>query len=149
MTTDNRANEPTEAQVEAAAKALKKHRHVVVAPGPHRCSCGYVLDGWAAAHKLHAARAILEAAQEAAPQAESEHQHEWDSETTPPRMTCQCASPLPSSGVDEDKLAEVIRKLRFNDEGCRDDGIDCTESVSDHADEIARAVAAWLKGQER
>jgi hypothetical protein len=56
---------------------------------------------------------------------------------------------VPSSGVDVDELAEVIRKLRFDDEGCWADGIDCTESVSDHADVIARAVAEWLKGQER
>lgn len=56
------ASEPTDEQVERAAKALESHRHVMVAPGPHECSCGEELDGWAAAHRRHQARAVLKAA---------------------------------------------------------------------------------------
>ena len=56
---------------------------------------------------------------------------------------------LPSSTVDEGKIAEVVRGLEFNDAGCWGGGIDCTESVSDHAEEIARAVVEAIGGESR
>lgn len=49
------------------ADEMERHRHVMVAPGPHQCSCSFVMSedpgfsGWAREHKLHVARAIIEA----------------------------------------------------------------------------------------
>lgn len=49
------------------ANEMERHRHVMVAPGPHRCSCGFVMSenpgfsGWAREHKLHVARVVVEA----------------------------------------------------------------------------------------
>lgn len=51
-----------EARVEAAVEEARKHRHIMVAPGPHKCSCGAVLDGFAEAHSRHRAKATLAAA---------------------------------------------------------------------------------------
>lgn len=89
--------------------------------------------------------AALVAAQGTAPQAESKCQ-------TCSREASFCAHcvaemelvpVLPSSGVDEDKLAEVIEseidKLRHE-----------TRLYPDiYKTQVARAVAEWLKGQER
>lgn len=94
------------------------------------------------------------AAQGAAPQAESEDNvmcrcghgtgsHDFSDPQEPCReIVCDCrgwfgVSPvLPSSGVDEDKLAEVI-------------GYAYNSEHHDPATHAARAVAEWLKGQER
>lgn len=49
------------------ADEMERHRHVMVAPGPHQCSCSFVMSedpgfsGWAREHKLHVARAVVEA----------------------------------------------------------------------------------------
>lgn len=120
MTTDNRTNEPkqtktkssqdfvfTEAQVEAAAKAIERIPHIV----------------WNSPTRQDAmtlARAALVAAQGAAP--------------------------VPSSGIDEEKLAEVIGKARTT--SVRDsDGVKSV--VMESNEQIARAVAEWLRGQGR
>ena len=50
---------------EKVADEIGRHLYVMVAPGPHECTCGAVLDyeqrGYARAHKLHQARALCEA----------------------------------------------------------------------------------------
>lgn len=81
-----------------------------------------------------AALAALAAAQGAAPQAESEHEHLLKA-----RALHQTNSGLPSSTVDEDALAEVIRRSYENEQGLkiRDDK------------RTARAVAEWLRGESR
>lgn len=60
-------------------------------------------------------------------------------------VTTMLAAPaLPSSGVDEDKLAEVIGKARTT--SVRDsDGVKSV--VMESNEQIARAVAEWLKGR--
>ena len=86
MTTDNRANEPTEAQVEAAAKAL-------------RADEGFMEEVHSALEvswSEYIARLVLAAAQGAAPQAESD----WRLDVVPEPWT-NPAPVLPSSGVDE------------------------------------------------
>jgi hypothetical protein len=140
MITDNRTNEPTPEQVEVAAVAsINSHRSRAGLPTLATLDDVPNADEW-----RDDARAALVAAQGVAPQSE----RDWRLDVVPEPWT-NPDPVLPSSGVDEDALAEVIRKLRFDDAGCWADGIDCTESVSDHADVIARAVAEWLKGQER
>ena len=151
--TDNRANEPTPEQVETAAKEFERvwDENIDSFDPEQHDAMSYIKT---------AMRAALVATQGAAPQAEIEviYCPEHGDLLAGNRST-RCANApigheyaapvLPSSRVDEERLAEVIRKLRFNDAGCWAGGIDCTESVSDHADDIARAVAEWLKGQGR
>ena len=55
------------------------------------------------------------------------------------------APELPSSGVDEDKLAEVIARSSHR---ATDSGTNPRIVCADPA-EVARAVAEWLKGQGR
>ena len=101
MTTDNRTNEPTEEQVEAAAKAIADcHNPGMFEKYP---------ENWRVE-----ARAALAAAAGAVPV-------------------------QPSSTVDEDALAEVIRRSYENEQGLkiRDDK------------RTARAVAEWLRGESR
>ena len=56
-------------------------------------------------------------------------------------VTAQGAAPVPSSGVDEDALAEVIASVT----DLWDDPLDEVHDIP----QIARAVAEWLQGQER
>ena len=58
---------------------------------------------------------------------------------------CSPAPVLPSSGVDEDKLAEVIARSSHR---ATDSGTNPRIVCADPA-EVARAVAEWLKGQGR
>lgn len=145
MTTDNRTNEITEEQVEAAWQSLLETATDVTTRAD--------------------VRAALVAAQGAAPQAGSNsitgavvrtasgpchiiYTVEGMSEEHKPG--CGHKPILqPSSTVDEGKIAEVVRGLMFNDAGCWAGGIDCTESVSDHAEEIARAVVEAIGGESR
>lgn len=179
MTTDNRANEPTEAQVEAAAKAL-------------RADEGFMEEVHSALEvswSEYIARLVLVAAQGAAPQAGqcgARWLRENGSENVPPG-DWRCALPLdhggphvdgadgtrwgrhrdhggvpgdavgtffpptgaapvlPSSGVDEEKLAEVIAKSR----GFGNGWTQIPPLTREAYREVARAVAEWLKGQGR
>lgn len=183
MTADNRTNEPTEAQVEAAAKAL-------------RADEGFMAEVHSALEvswSEYIARLVLVAAQGAAPQAESApyrivrvlHEHQRDASVTS-RVKCVCgvtcddrashrlhqaeliahlapAPVLPSSGVDEDKLAEVIEQHVLGEPNggtaswawincsCRH-RIEIAGVTREHVVALgrknqARAVAEWLKGQ--
>lgn len=143
--TDNRANEPTEAQVEAAAIAFtcETHDEWERSPEPYKEMIREDM------------RAALVAAQGAAPQASKKScgpcrrgQHGCCDGNE--YLRCECsqgaAQVLPSSGVDEDKLAEVIGKARTT--SVRDnDGV--KSFVMESNEQIARAVAEWLKGQGR
>lgn len=188
MTTDNRANDPTEAQVEAALAAHAAHKGAwvdefreMVCP-----ECGWC---YMTAHErrtdsevsnevvyarvdAHRIRAALVAAQGAAPQAESVSRSAYISPSLPARIrglyradlrerSVQAmldlagdliqelidlrTAPVLSCGVDEDKLAEVIARVshRAIDQGTNP-RVECVDSA-----EVARAVAGWLKGQER
>ena len=167
MTTDNRTNEPTPEQVEAAAKALHETRN------PWFGAYG---DWGAAGFEIkkafrESARAALEAAartaQGAAPQAEGAPKSSYISPSLPAmirnlwksdpsensvrtalklagdliqELIDLRAAPVPSSGVDEAELAEVIEaeieKLRHE-----------TRLYPDiYKTEVARAVAEWLRG---
>lgn len=73
MTTDNRTNEPTEAMVEAARRALNEHRALAHA----RCACGWPGVGNVTTSiglGRHQAWAALEAAQGDAPRVDSDTQ---------------------------------------------------------------------------
>lgn len=121
----------------------------------------------------HAARAALVAAQGAAPQAESVSKSSYISPSLPAQIRglyradlrersiqtmldlagdliqelidLKAAPVLPSSGVDEDKLAEVIAKSRGFGNGWEQIPPLTREAYR----EVARAVAEWLKGQKR
>lgn len=126
MTTDSRTNEPTEAQVEAAAKAIADCHN----PG--------MFEKYPENWRIEA-RAALVAAQGAAPQAEC------DCGAGPGSAVCKkvCATRapvLPSSGVDENKLAELIENIIRENWEMFDDR-------RHQAQVIARAVAEWLKEQ--
>ena len=171
MTTDNRTNEPTPEQVEAAARALDP-----IAWGRYDL-LAYAKNPWPSRdllveHSLSRARAALEAAAGVAPQAPEGREldalralienrarviegfsvapaevaaeqkaiarsirrdledHDFDFRVAPVQ---------PSSTVDEDALAEVIRRSYENEQGLkiRDDK------------RTARAVAEWLRGESR
>lgn len=111
MTADNRTNEPTPEQVEAAAKAIYEVR-----PNGGIEWDSAEFDEWMERGDYRAkARAALAAAQGAAP--------------------------APSSGVDEDKLAEVIGRDENYTRDIELGGWTLSPRLA------ARAVAAWLKGQ--
>jgi len=113
MTTDNRTNEPTEAQIEHVRDQLEaKWPEMVCYWHPHRDDEERQHE-WETIETWDIAEAALVAAQEAAPV-------------------------LPSSGVDEDALVEVVC-LALNH---RDGGEECEDDYR-----VARAVAAWLEGQ--
>jgi hypothetical protein len=97
---DNRANEPTPEQVEAAAKAIADCHN----PGMFE----RYPENWRVE-----ARAALVAAQCAAPQAE----RDWRLDVVPEPWTAP-APVLPSSGVDEDALVQ-----RVYDELMADDAV--------------------------
>ena len=147
MTTDNRTNEQlsgntgqfTEAQVEAAARALDP-----IAWGRYDL-LAYAKNPWPSRdliveHSLSRARAALVAAQGVAPV-------------------------LPSSGVDEEKLAEVIESHVLGDPNGGTASWAWLNCSCGHRIEIAgvtreyvvalgrkhqaRAVAEWLEGQGR
>lgn len=143
-------NEPTEAQVEAAARAFD--------PEAWAARDKYTTDGTGTQveldlmveYSLGKARAALEAAARAASRATqgAAPQAECDCGAGPGSAVCKkvCATRapvLPSSGVDEEKLAEVIEQAR--DRSRKDRDI-TKESLGQY---IARAVAEWLKGQGR
>lgn len=145
-------------QVEAAAKALHETQNRWFYAHGDWGAAGFEIKQ---AFRV-SARAALVAAQGAAPQAESDRALEIAHELAKvhtftladgeaiARAALSLAAPVqPSSTVDEGKIAEVVRGLKFNDAGCWDGGIDCTESVSDHADVIARAVVEALGGGSR
>ena len=160
MTTDNRTNELTLEQVEAAFEE-----------GMDAIDWGMVRNGEGDPQEAAgiAVRAALVAAQGAAPQAESEvdiyeqvcrvieraMSEVWNLEggyDALPEVAAtdivhrfNLAAPvLPSSGVDEDKLAEVIARVshRAIDQGANP-RVECVDSA-----EVARAVAEWLKEQD-
>ena len=142
-------NQITDEQVEAAAKAIADcHNPGMFEKYP---------ENWRVE-----ARAALVAAQGAAPQAESERESDKECPHTPRdewrrrgychRCTVEAGWTLlsdqearrelpvqPSSTVDEDALAEVIRRSYENEQGLkiRDDK------------RTARAVAEWLRGESR
>lgn len=137
MTTDNRTNEPTEAQEEAAAIALRADTllcHMNGSPVPFEAL----------------ARAALVAAQDAAPQAESEvcgntiaplsSGGEWGACAKLLGHEPQCAPVLPSSGVDDGALANLIHSTSVKHFGGLDPRV---------APIIARVVAEWFKEQGR
>ena len=176
MTTDNRTNEPTEAQIEAAAKEFERvwDENIDSFDPEQHDSMSYIKT---------AMRAALSAAQGAAPQAESDQPWNDPSDPNSPQFdspwekaaaliksircaqwdilerrdqedvrdeinglidrldelaTTMLAAPvLPSSGVDEDKLAEVIGRA----------SVDYSPMLDEEAQHLARAVAEWLKGQ--
>lgn len=91
------------------------------------------------------ARAALVAAAGAAPQTECEHFHIWSElPCKPAQCRMEPAQVQPSSTVDEDALAEVIDKalIRHGEMA----GMSNQERW-DARDDIARAVAEWLKEQ--
>lgn len=185
--TDNRTNEPTEAQIEAAAKIIRRASLETTAnPGDFWSDC---YEGEQEAWR-NAARAALVAAQGAAPpvnsfdttaepvktgadslhvapQAESEPKSSYISPQLPAQIRglyradlreksiqtmldlagdliqelidLRAAPVLPSSGVDEDKLAEVIARA----------SVVYSPMLDEEAQNLARAVAEWLKGQGR
>lgn len=127
-------SEPSEAMVEAAAKAIADCHN----PGMFE----RYPENWRVE-----ARAALKAAQGAAPQASKKScgpcrrgQHGCCDGNE--YLRCECshgATPvLPSSGVEEDKLAEVVC-LALNH---RDGGDECEDDYR-----VARAVTEWLEGQ--
>lgn len=134
MTTDNRTNEPTEAQVEAAAKALRANE-------------GFMADVHSALEvswSEYIARLVLFAALGAAPQDNGNCGGCRD--LGPHRNVPGCQyyeAPVPSSGVDEDALAEVIAKSRGFGNGWEQIPPLTREAYR----EVARAVADWLKKQ--
>lgn len=144
MTTDNRTNEPTEAQVEAAAKATHESNKKFY-PGMWQVAWE-LQDPRDVEGYLDGARAALVAAQGAAPQAVWEI---GDPYTCADLGHEDCdgshrdhrAPVLPSSGVDEDALAEVIGR---DENYTRDIGFGGWTLSPRLA---ARAVAEWLKGQ--
>ena len=124
----------TEAQVEAAAKAIEKIPHIV----------------WNSPTRQDAmtlARAALAAAQGAAPQSAKDiHEPNHDRVycvRCGGNWPCQPAPALSSGGVDEAALAEVIAKSRGFGNGWEQIPPLTREAYR----EVARAVAAWLKGQ--
>ena len=138
MTTDSRTNEPNEAQVEAALDALSRFNQWTENP-------------------RGAMRAALEAAG-VAPQEPSRvnnaNGHSWMTWDESGKngtycrscggwagkvgnRQCSPAPVLPSSGVDEDALAEVIASVT----DLWDDPLDEVHDIP----QIARAVAEWLK----
>lgn len=162
MTTDNRTNEPTNAAVCAALNAYYP-RNATVDP-----------SGWTIERRARM-RAALVAAQGAAPQAESVPKSSyinpnlpamirnlWKSDPSENSVRTALklagdliqelidlkASPvLPSSGVDEDALGEVIRRADAEWQ-VREARLE-TASKLTHAQYVARAVAEWLKEQGR
>lgn len=168
MTTDNRANEPTPEQVEAAAKVL-------------RADEGFMAEVHSALEvswSEYIARLVLVAARGAAPQAESDYSPTPGKRLTPEfradiveaaRERIQTVwndvpegvdaltlaqnivaaqeffwlslhfPVLPSSGVDVDALAEVVRK---SENAWRK----ATGPTTRH-EWIARAVAEWLENR--
>lgn len=193
MTTDNRTNEPTPEQVEAAAKAIyESYGNDLMPPWENP-----ELDQWVERSVYrNQARAVLVAALEAEPQAEalpetgnelrdedgdliSSGKHlrvlhqggyvcdtcvnvlginvRWD------RADRMEGHPvLPSSGVDEDKLAEVIGGVLAGQEAMHcnrvweawghgtmsEDDFSLVSDDEEAVTEIARAVAEWFMGQE-
>ena len=130
-------NQFTDEQVEAAAKAywLASEREI------HDKPITWEWDKeerrrymWAARQVLEGAGAVPVTAAATAPQSESEHEYLLKA-----RALHQTNSGLPSSTVDEDALAEVIRRSYENEQGLkiRDDK------------RTARAVAEWLRGESR
>lgn len=138
--TDNRTNEPTEAQVEAAAKAAYGYaQENATVPMPHREweSLGWIERG----HFEGEARAALEAAARAAQGAAplpGQVQKAAEIDNLPAESSIPV---LPSGGVDEDALAEVIGS---GENYTRDIGFGGWTLSPRLA---ARAVAEWLKGQ--
>lgn len=128
MTTDNRANEPTEAQVEAAAKAMYEEErsqtlegqqwprwHELCEDNPWSSRCGH--KGTKVPY-LTLARAALVAAQDAAPQASqcgARWLREEGSENIPPG-DWHCALPLNHGGNHVDG-ADGTRWGRHRDYG--------------------------------
>lgn len=105
---------------------------------------GEVFDRWMAeVERAAAARALEEAAraaQGAAPQVDEEHFHIWSELPCKPGQCRMEHTPvLPSSGVDEDALAEVIASVT----DLWDDPLDEVHDIP----QITRAVAEWLKEQ--
>lgn len=176
MTTDNRTNEPTEAQVEAAAKEFERvwDENIDSFDPEQHDAMSYIKT---------AMRAALVAAQGAAPQdperimlhhpdGTPKSNDEIRSEAAAMRGGAapqaesvwvpgyggtgvnKAAPVLPSSGVDEVRLAEVIemhREVYLPKQG--DSGCSCgwrrTIGDNDFSAHRARAVAEWLKGQNR
>lgn len=159
--TDNRTNEPnqdetksgqefcfTEAQVEAAAKVLAPDGVFAKDFGEYsRKRDNYRREDQAEEQRyyMRKARAALVAAAGAAPQAESEHFHIWSElPCRPGACRMEPAPGEPSSTVDEDALAEVIR------EALRDDRLRVAYGAPVNKPQhvvVARAVAEWLKEQ--
>lgn len=148
---------PSEAQVEAAAKAL-------------RADEGFMAEVHSALEvswSEYIAKLVLVAAQGAAPQAESVPKSSYINPHLPAQIRglyradlreksiqtmldlagdliqelidLRAAPVLPSSGVDEDKLTEVIARVT----DMWDDPLDEVHDIP----QIARAVAAWLRVQ--
>ena len=183
MTTDNRANEPTVEQVEAAAKALHETRNPWFAAYGDWGAAGFeikkafresaraaLVAAHGAAPQKHPtfeeigediARGIRDSLSGVAPQEPSgvtdTNGHSWMSwEESGKNGTycrscggwagkvgnrqCSPAPELPSSGVDEDALANLIHSTSVAHFGGLDPRV---------APIIARAVAEWLKGQGR
>lgn len=127
------AGEPTEAQVEAAAKAL-------------RADEGFMEEVHSALEvswSEYIARLVLMAAQGAAPQAEI-HEPSHDRVycvRCGGNWPCQPAPALPSSGVDEDALARLLCEKNY----LSPDGKPTCAACRDKAHEVAE----WLKEQGR
>ena len=160
MTTDNRTNEPTPEQVEAAAKAMHGTGN------PWFAAYG---DWGAAGFEIkkafrESARAALVAAHGAAPQKHPTFEEIGEDIARGIRDSLSGVAPqepsrlpdffapkpmpnsyvpaqvLPSSGVDEETLANLIHSTSVAHFGGLDPRV---------APIIARAVAEWLKGQGR
>lgn len=151
MTTDNRTNE------QIVAEAITAYWQDEERSGPNRGPVAHDAEcGKAAVADLEAAGRLV-AAEGAAPQAETDRAleiaHELakvhtftmaDGEAIARAALSLAVRALPSSGVDEDKLAKVIDKalIRHGEMA----GMSNQERW-DARDDIARAVAEWLKEQ--
>lgn len=145
--TDNRTNEPTPEQVEAAAIAFtcETQDEWERSPEPYKEMIREDI------------RAALVAAQGAAPQAAGERGDPYTCvdlghEDCDGSHRDHCAPVLPSSGVDEEKLAEVIATATYDWSQQRLEFWRKPKNVEPPGDLdtfTARAVAAWLKGQGR
>lgn len=148
--TDNRTNEPTEAQVERAAQAIYNHSEttddgMICTGGPDEgIQCDTYMGGDQA---MHQARAALTAAG-VTPQEPSECQESSESDNRRKQMSLplerwakRVTEALPAQAapveVDEAKLGDVIKEASVDWQ--------FSDSSGPKADYIARAVVEWLR----